>query len=368
MPRRLTVFFRFDDYSETSPLAVEAGLVNALRNNGCCATFGVIPAVTEGRFHEPGERATHPLGAEKIRFLDQAVRSSAVDVALHGFTHRSRVNQAPHSEFVGLSTEEQISQLQQAQELLRRLTGFQPTSFVPPWNRYDASTLEALAYLGFTCLSADRHGPSIDTSLRFLPTTADLSELRLAVSLAFEADDADPIVGLLLHPYDFSESGEDRAVMSTKDFDKELRWLLKQPHVKVMSVSELASSNRALDVARFRANSPASFETVCPPFIVTTDDTPIYRATNAVRREKLWRALAAVAAHGASAIGGGLIATALFAWFEAGAHIVLFMITMAALMLLALFVRTRGRSLYFRSAMAGAFASGLLIAGLFGLP
>src|SRR6185295_4417684 len=122
MSRSITIFFRFDDYSETSPLDVEAGLVGALRNNRCCATFAVIPAVTEGRYHEPAERGTHPLGSEKIRFLRQAVEDGAVDCALHGFNHRTRRHSSPHSEFVGLSTPEQIARLQQGQDLLRRLT------------------------------------------------------------------------------------------------------------------------------------------------------------------------------------------------------------------------------------------------------
>jgi hypothetical protein len=69
----MTVFFRFDDFSATSPEAVETGLVDALRANHVCATFAVIPAVTEGSYHLPGERATFPLGPDKIRFLRDAV-------------------------------------------------------------------------------------------------------------------------------------------------------------------------------------------------------------------------------------------------------------------------------------------------------
>jgi hypothetical protein len=191
--------------------------------------------------------------------------------------------------------------------------------------------------------------------------------LRGALIVAREVEDGDPIIGVLLHPYDFVESGDKRAVMTTEEFADELQWLLSQPDVQVMSVDQLAS-NQALDVARFRANAPASFETMCPPFIVTTNDTPVYRGTQAARRVKLRRTIATLGTHAGSALGGAMIASGLFGWFEVEAHLVLFIITMATLMLLALFVRTRRRNLYFRSAIAGAFASGLLIAGLFGLP
>jgi len=367
MSKRLTVFFRFDDYSETSPLTVEAGLVNALHNNGCRATFAVIPAVTEGRFHDPRERGTHPLGAEKIRFLLEAVDRGAVDVSLHGFNHRSRVDASPHSEFVGLSTQEQIARLQQGQDLLRRLTGLTATSFVPPWNRYDSATLEALTHLGFTCVSANRYGPSMNGAIRYVPITSDLPGLRQAVRFALDSDDADPIVGVLLHPYDFTESGDQRAVMTTAEFDTELRWLVSQPQVQVKSVNQLAEDNAALDAKRFRANAPSSFETICPPFVATTDNTPIYRATDAARRDTRMRAIAAIGTHGAAALVAGFLATSLFARVAHGTGLPIATIVVAALTLIVLFVRTRTRSLYFKSAVAGAFASGLLIAGLFGL-
>ena len=367
MSKQLTVFFRFDDYSETSPLIVETGLVTALHNNGCRATFAVIPAVTEGRFHDPRERGTHPLGDEKIRFLLEAVNRGAVDVSLHGFNHRSRVNASPHSEFVGLSTQEQMARLRQGQDLLQRLTGLAATSFVPPWNRYDDATLEALTQLGFTCVSANRYGPSVAGALRYVPITSDLPGLRQAVRRALDSDDADPIVGVLLHPYDFSESGDQRAVMTTEQFDAELRWLLSEPQVQVRSVNQLADDNAALDVTRFRANAPSSFESICPPFVSTTDNTPIYRATDAAKRDTRMRAIAAIATHGATALVAGILATSVFARLAHGAGLPIATVVLAALMLLVLFVRARTRSLYFRSAIAGAFASGLLIAGLLGL-
>jgi hypothetical protein len=266
-----------------------------------------------------------------------------------------------------LSTDEQIARLRQGQDLLRRLTGLAATSFVPPWNRYDRATLEALTHLGFTCVSANRYGPTIDGALRYVPITSDLPGLRQAVRRALDSGDADPIVGVLLHPYDFTESGDSRAVMTTEEFDTELRWLLSQPHVQVRSVNQLADDNAALDVTRFRANAPSPFETICPPFVATTDTTPIYRATDAARRDTRVRAIAAIATHGAAALAAGFLATSLFARLAPGTGLPIATIVVAALMLIVVFLRARTRSLYFKSAVAGAFASGLLIAGLFGL-
>jgi len=135
----------------------------------------------------------------------------------------------------------------------------------------------------------------------------------------------------------------------------------------VKSVNQLAEDNAALDAKRFRANAPSSFETICPPFVATTDNTPIYRATDAARRDTRMRAIAAIGTHGAAALVAGFLATSLFARVAHGTGLPIATIVVAALTLIVLFVRTRTRSLYFKSAVAGAFASGLLIAGLFGL-
>jgi peptidoglycan/xylan/chitin deacetylase (PgdA/CDA1 family) len=366
MPRQVTVFFRFDDYSETSPLAVEAGLVGALRNNGCLATFAVIPAVTEGRYHEPGERGTHPLGAEKIRFLRQAVDDGAVDVALHGFDHRSRAHTSPHSEFVGLSLKDQSARLQQGQDFLRRMTSFDPTVFVPPWNSYDEQTLEALVHQGLTCLSANRYGPAYNGSLRFVPITTDIQNLHRAVGLASTvAANDDPIVGVLLHPYDFTESGDSRAVISCDGFDKELKWLTDQADVRVVSVSQLARENTTLDVARYRANAPSPLESVFPPFVRTTEQSPVYRSTSAVEQTKRRNAVATVSTHVGIAMLGGFATAALFSWFALAASLVALTTTSAAVLLIAVVVRARKhRSIYFRSSMLGALVSGVILAGL----
>lgn len=365
MSRRITVFFRFDDYSETSPLAVEAGLVAALRNNRYCATFAVIPAVTVGRYHEPGERGTHPLGTEKIRFLRQAVDDGAVDCALHGFNHRTRQSSSPHSEFAGLSTHEQIARLQQSQDLMRRLTTLEPSVFVPPWNSYDEQTLEALVHQGLTCISANRFGPFQEGSLRFVPITTDISEMRDAVALARTVADQDVIVGVLMHPYDFVESGDSRAVVSCRGFDQEMQWLAAQSDVRVASVSELAARDQTLDADRYVANTPSRIESVFPPWVRSTDETPVYGSATAAQQTKRRKVMTALVVHLVAAMLGGMAAVGSYTWLPVpGRGIVI--ATVVALLLLVLVVERARRkgTIFFRSSMAAAAVSGVLIAGL----
>jgi peptidoglycan/xylan/chitin deacetylase (PgdA/CDA1 family) len=273
----VTVFFRFDDYSEASPAIVESGLVDALRSAGACATFAVIPAVTEGGYHVPGERAVLPLGPAKARFLQEAIADKTIEVALHGWNHRTQSGSAPHGEFVGIDEREQLARLQQGASRFRE-AGIAATVFVPPWNAYDSNTLLALTQAGLRCLSANRYGPALPGQLRYLPITAAFDELRVAVVSARESGDPDAIVGVLLHPYDFEESGDKRAITNCRAFEQELRWLVAQPDVKVQTVGQIAQGNDTLDVGRYRANQPLAFESIFPPFVRTTNQTPFLRS------------------------------------------------------------------------------------------
>jgi peptidoglycan/xylan/chitin deacetylase (PgdA/CDA1 family) len=297
MTSRITVFFRFDDYAESSPHAVEAGLVDSLRRHRMSMTFAVVPSITVGGYHEPGERASTPLSAEKIQFLREAVECGAVDAALHGWNHRTVVSTPPHSEFRGLSVDRQQEKIQQGQQAFRQWFEENPSVFVPPWNRYDSNTLEALARQDLNGISANRYGPSADGAIHFAPITADIRELRAAVEAAAASGDSDPIVGVLLHPYDFKESGDPRGDFSCEAFDADLQWLGLQPGVQVVSVSKLFRDNSTLNADRYRANQPWLLETVAPPFVRTTSNTPFFLTARGARRANILRNAAIVATH-----------------------------------------------------------------------
>ena len=365
MQRQITVFFRFDDFSETSPVVVEAGLVKALRNNGVCATFAVIPAVTEGSYHEPGERGTLPLGPEKVRFLRKAVDDGAVDVALHGWNHRTVATSSPHSEFVGLAARDQVAKLALGQEFLRRSVSVDAHVFVPPWNNYDNTTLDALAERGFTCISANRYGPCRDGALQFVPMTADMSELRQAVALAGDSNDPNPIIGVLLHPYDFKESGDVRGAMTCEVFDTELRWLTTQPGVRVVPIGDLARHDESLTAQRYRVNQPLPFETICPPLLSRTWTTPFFRSHTGARRVRAVRLLATMATY-LCAVAAGFIVERLMR-VGLGGHVASVAESgtyLEGALLLALSARAAiRREVHFRSMMVLALLFGMLISG-----
>lgn len=296
--KRISVFFRYDDFSETSATAVDNGLIEALRRQGVVCTFAVIPAVTAGNFRDPDTIENRPLGTEKLALLRNAIRDGVVDVTLHGLHHRTRFHQAPHSEFTGLDRVRQTEMIREGKQFLEQQLAVSVRGFVPPWNNYDVNTIAALQDSAIDGISANRYSPCLDRQgIRYLPITIETHELRTAVSRARDSTERDPIIGVLLHPYDFRESGDPRARMSCAEFERELEWLKAQADVAIQSVSQLLNGNPSLDTERFRANQPPRYENIFPPFVARTTDAPLYFSAAAARRARRRRVSVALLVH-----------------------------------------------------------------------
>jgi hypothetical protein len=256
-----------------------------------------------------------------------------------------------------------LTRISHGQKTLQEALDAPPTVFVPPWNRYDANTVEALARSGLACVSANRYGPSVDSGLFFLPTTASLPELRGAVTFAREIRDLDPIIGVLLHPYDFKESGDARALMTCAEFGEELRWLAEQEDVTIRSISDLIRRDRTLTVGRYRANQPLPFESSVPPFIRSTSEIPVFRAERKARVLKGLRALGTIATYigvGSLAWAAGRVALRLLQSDLAAISVVGFAAAAFATVLARSMWR---REAYFRTVLALAVLAGLLASG-----
>lgn len=301
--RSIRVFFRYDDYCATSDAVVDNGLIELFGKHGLCCTFAVIPRVTEGNYRDPQPRESLALDDTRRQALAAAAQAGIVDVALHGYEHRSNGLGMPHSEFRGLEYAAQSDKIRRGRALLEAIIARPVLSFVPPWNTYDEGTLKALDDNGICCLSANRYGPVIDTidTMRFLPITVELADLESAVQAARASDDDDPVIGVLMHPYDFRESGDQRAQVDLSELERKLTWLKQQSDVTVASVTALATGSTAFDIARYASNQPLAQEQLVPPFIRSVADTPYYSSTvgaTTARRKRfagsIWTYLLAV--------------------------------------------------------------------------
>jgi peptidoglycan/xylan/chitin deacetylase (PgdA/CDA1 family) len=196
---RITVVFRFDDYSARSNTAMEARLIQAFRKCHACCTFGVIPYVWDDYGRDPRPQDVIPLTVEKAALLRDAMDQGIVDVAMHSFSHQRT---GPWTEFAGRNYHEQLEKIRQGRDLLVALLGRPVTTFAPAWNSYDDVTVQVLREQGFACLSADIGGrPGLQPScpLKFLPSGCDLDHLREAVERARRAGDADALIVVLFH-------------------------------------------------------------------------------------------------------------------------------------------------------------------------
>jgi peptidoglycan/xylan/chitin deacetylase (PgdA/CDA1 family) len=267
--KQVTVVFRFDDFSETSDTEVETRLIDAFKDRNMCCTFGVIPYVRADVWGDAQGRGVAPLSARKASILEGAIEAGAVDAALHGYCHQATTQTWPRTEFAGLPYGEQLDKISKGKDLLEEMIGAQITTFIPPWNSYDANTVRVLEDLGFTCISAARTGEATGaSSLKLLPATCDLAGLREAVESARQVADPSPIVVALFHPYDFVEANQGRGTLTFSQLERLLDWVASEHDVVTSPIGRLAGTERRLGVDRFVANKPLRRLPACVPSFV----------------------------------------------------------------------------------------------------
>lgn len=118
-----------------------------------------------------------------IQAIAERARRSSVPVAVHqhGSAHANHGSEARRFEFDDSRTlDEQIDDIQQGRNVLEAALNewFEPM-FSPPWNRYGASTLEALTRTGFSAFSClVRPDAPTHPSVAFVPMTMDPVQWR----------------------------------------------------------------------------------------------------------------------------------------------------------------------------------------------
>jgi peptidoglycan/xylan/chitin deacetylase (PgdA/CDA1 family) len=256
--RPILIAFRYDDYSAVSPTAVEARIIDMFRGNGLCCTFAVIPFVCAGDFHDNSPQAVVPLPEAKAALLRQAMREGTVEVAQHGWSHQTLQGKAlGYTEFAGVGYGVQERLIADGKRHLERLLGTRIDIFVPPWDSYDAGTVQAIDRLGFGILSARARIAAADnhTRLKFLPQTCGLSDLRAAVEAARRLPGiqpgTQPVIVVLFHPFDFIEADGKRGVMSCGELAGLLRWVKAQKDLRALSVGQTAALVGDLGARRY---------------------------------------------------------------------------------------------------------------------
>lgn len=293
--KEITIIFRYDDVSSLTPVWLEKEIIKVFSAHGICLTMGVIPYVTQGGYHDPEWQEEVKLTSEKIEILKKAAFENKIEVALHGYNHRTRCESQEtglHSEFKGMVYEEQGRKIRKGKALLETELESKVETFIPPWNSYDSNTLRALIAEGIRNISANRYGPLLEwgeeMALQYIPVTIELHDIRKAVSKARKLLSTGATIVVLLHPYDFKESGDDRGRLSIDELGEVLTWLRSEPDLTLVSVSR-AGENGRYDFRRYEANRPPKFENIYPPFIKSTYYEPLYLSLKDANRRNLFK-------------------------------------------------------------------------------
>jgi len=118
------------------------------------------------------------------------------------------------------------------------------------------NTLRALEKNGLTTISASRKRPVIDnSSLNYLPFTCTVNQLQEAVIKAEHSSDAQPLIVVLFHSYDFREVDEKRGSTTWLEFSELLDWVSARKDVKLLSIGQATRVIQDLSAHRYQWNS-----------------------------------------------------------------------------------------------------------------
>ena len=285
---RITVVFRYDDYANGSPDELERRLLDAFGSRGIPATFAVIPFTTPMLDGKRDVDAVVPLTPDKVTLLQGAVQSGLIEPALHGYVHTRHTDGGGRpSELMGLPLEEQCRKLAEGKRLLDREWKTNVTTLVPPYNGYDANTLEACADTGLHVLSAQplylpareaTDGAGSSSAVSLLHYSCELPGLRQSVECARESGDEAPIIVVLMHPSDFIDVYGDAGFVTFEEFVSILDWVATQPDIRTATLKDVAAARDDLTLACFLRWRAALNNRFAPRWLYADRFTPSGKA------------------------------------------------------------------------------------------
>ncbi|MEO1766692.1 DUF2334 domain-containing protein [Thiobacter aerophilum] len=206
----VSIVLRYDDYAATSSTALEQRLFTAFAAQRVPVLVAVVPF--PGRAYPQSVTDLTPiapdLSEEKVTLLKALLRSGIGEIGLHGYSHRNNGSAGDVvTEFAGLPFERQRQFLLLGRRALESTLDAPVRVFTPPFNAFDAKTVRALRETGFSVLSAGTTPAQEAGPLRLLPGTVYPQGLRAAVARARQLKEP-ALVVVVMHPYDFVDSGE----------------------------------------------------------------------------------------------------------------------------------------------------------------
>lgn len=245
---KINLVFRLDDYSALSNTHFEGVLLAVMKKYNIPCTFGVVPFVYINEW-DPAEQNPNFLPDEKVRLLSNYIEHGLVEVALHGYHHHTRAERMEGhipSEFWGAPRELQQAKIVGGKMVLEKTFSTSVTTFIPPWNTYDAVTVQVLEEQGFRCVSTGPRFGAVgaDASLKYVPALCKLADVKQLIEQARISEFSEVWVVTWFHQYDFVEVSPRRAVhgLDYKYFENLFAWLADQADVRTLTLAQASES------------------------------------------------------------------------------------------------------------------------------
>jgi len=266
----VSICFRFDDASAKSDHKLEHKVFDVFARLNVPLCVAVIPFA--------GASKPVPLSHQNAPHLFDAARAGAIEIALHGHSHRHRGNDARgrRTEFSGLHPAEQTRLIREGMHHLASAFNHRIKGFVPPWNTYDAWTTQALAEAGFEFLSAGFDVLRYGRLPVVVPITCTLRTARIAIQKASCFEWLAPVVVVVFHTDDFMEHryaprhDESWPAMSLPELEALLGWIKAKPglHVEALSHMAICSANGTNLRSSSELTLPYRVKALVPPMLV----------------------------------------------------------------------------------------------------
>ena len=189
----LDVVFRYDDFKLIDD-SLQNALIEVFNDEKVPLCIAVIPCTKDMQYIIENGNAL-----QRIKDIHTA---GYLPIALHGCNHQG---ETVNGEFLALSDEEQQFRLTRGSQFLDSVFDEHVHIFIPPWNRYNSTTQNILADLGYNIISADIADSRYISDKRFQYYPEGLDHPQKLHRLTEKNASRDGLVVCMFHRYDFSD-------------------------------------------------------------------------------------------------------------------------------------------------------------------
>lgn len=234
--KNIQLVFRYDDFVLKSD-SLNEGVVRLFQKHHIPLVLGVIP-------YNSSEKQILEENYPVLQLLKVGVSNHTIEIALHGLNH---IN-ISKGEFGNVAIEEQNRRIHKGKNQLDSIFKTKIVTFIPPWNTYDANTLEVIDNNGIKGISSTlcTGQPWSNPHIRYFPET--IEDFGTLYSVLKYNKNRNVVVVVMFHHYTFNKN------FSLLQLDNLLSKVDNLDYVKCFTFSQLYIKKEISDNKRMEAN------------------------------------------------------------------------------------------------------------------